>query len=207
MTLKEFEKIFSNEIVNHYLENQKTFDAHGIHGCLHISRSLIICRWISKELNQRGLTNDIDKVSYAVSFHDSGRKANGIDYWEWQSKLNCLNYLIQKGIPDADYISSLIVKKSDMNHTTNDFLCLHDTDVLEIIRPSTGIGIQGFNREYLKLKQTINYDIIFGEVVSFIYETEGIKQQFFDKDCLINLINYLEINKSRFPNLYDCSNT
>ena len=157
MTLKEFEKIFSNEIVNHYLENQKTFDAHGIHGCLHISRSLIICRWISKELNQRGLTNDIDKVSYAVSFHDSGRKANGIDYWEWQSKLNCLNYLNQKGIPDADYISSLIVKKSDMNHT--------------------------------------------------IYETEGIKQQFFDKDCLLNIINYLEINKSRFPNLYDCTNS
>jgi len=94
-----------------------------------------------------------------------------------------------------------------MNHTTNDFLCLHDTDVLEIIRPSTGIGIQGFNREYLKLKQTINYDIIFGEVVTFIYETEGIKQQFFDKDCLLNLINYLEVNKSRFPNLYDCTNS
>ena len=206
MKLSDFNKIFSKDIVDYYLENQKKFDSDGIHGCLHISRSLVICRWISKELNKKGISNDIDKISYAISFHDSGRKSNGIDYWEYESKLNCLNYLVKNGIPNADYISSLILKKSETN-TSNDFLCLHDTDVLEILRPSTGVGIQGFNKSYLRLSTIINYDLVFNQILTFILETEAIKENFYYRDSLSKLIEYLEINKNKYPNLYECANT
>lgn len=207
MTLSTFENIFSNHISYYYLENQNKFDSDSIHGCIHISRSLIICRWISQQLNKINIQTDIDAISYAVALHDSGRKSNGIDYYENDSSLICHKYLTKIDNPNADYISSLIVKNNKNNYNNYDFLCLHDTDVLEILRPSTGIGIQGFNRAYLKLKDIINYDIVFNEVLTFILETEKLKDEFLDKHSLFNMIQYLKLNKSKFPNLYACTNS
>ena len=207
MTLSVFENIYSNHIAYYYTENQIKFDSDSIHGCLHISRSLIICRWISNELNKKGIKTDIDAISYAVAFHDSGRKSNGIDYYENDSSLICHKYLSKIENYNADYISSLIIKNNKNNYNNYDFLCMYDTDVLEILRPSTGIGLQGFNRSYLKLKDIINYDVIFNEVLTFILETEKLKEEFLDNNSLFNMIQYLKLNKIKYPNLYVCTNT
>jgi hypothetical protein len=206
MSLEEFEKIFREDIVEYYVQNQNKFDSHGIHGCLHISRSLIICRLISKELSRKGIVTNIDNISYAVAFHDSGRQANGVDLWENLSSSNCYNYLIKKGNPNAKNISSLILKNdSAVRSKSNDydFLCLYDTDVLEILRPSTGVGMRNFNNSYLKLKGVLNYDVMFNEVLQFILETENLKQNFNDHNSLNNLITYIILNKSRFPKIYE----
>jgi hypothetical protein len=47
MLLKEFEKIYREDVAPIYIKNQEIFDQDGIHGCLHIARSLIIARLIS----------------------------------------------------------------------------------------------------------------------------------------------------------------
>ena len=67
MTLKQFEPIFKNDIAPLYIQHQKDFDEFGIHGCLHISRSLIISRLLFKQLTNLGFLLDIDKIAYYQS--------------------------------------------------------------------------------------------------------------------------------------------
>jgi len=207
MKLIEFEKIFRTDVAPLYIQNQKIFDQDGVHGCLHISRSLIIGKLLSNKLKDFGVGTHIDKILYAIAFHDSGRKANGIDYWENDSSIICRDYLISKGIPDYDYTSSLIVKKNnkiDINY----FVC-KDTDSLEIVRPTTGVGISNFNTSYLELMPVFNsfYSSIMNEVFYFILETEGMNKRFFDENSLSNLILYLKFKSSQLPMLYDASIT
>jgi len=205
MNLKEFEPIFKNDIAPIYVKHKKEFDEFGIHGCLHISRSLIISRLLFKQLTNLGFLLDIDKITYAVAFHDSGRKANGIDYWEANSFYICSNYLDNKNIPDSNYISSLIIK--DNNKNDYNYFCVYDTDVLEIARPCTGVGVYNFNPTFLKLKDIFSnhYTTIQNEVFSFILDTENIKDNFSNENSLINLIEYLENKKELYPLLYDAS--
>ncbi len=205
MTLKEFELIFKNDIAPIYVNHQNTFDTFGIHGCLHISRSLIIGRLLWSKLSNLGFVLDIDKITYAIAFHDSGRKANGIDYWEANSFYICSNYLDNKKITDSNYISSLIIK--DNNKNDYNYFCVYDTDVLEIARPCTGVGIYNFNPTFLKLKDIFSnhYTTIQNEVFSFILDTENIKNNFSNENSLRNLLEYLENKKELYPLLYVAS--
>lgn len=204
MTLKEFEVIYRRDVAPLYTKNQSIFDQDGIHGCLHISRSLIISRLIHNILKQSGINTNIEYISYAVAFHDSGRKSNGKDIWENDSRLICRDYLISKNIPNSDYISSLIVKEKSKENDYNYLVC-HDTDVLEIIRPTTGIGLANFDSKHLKLN--INYSPIMNEVFTFILETEGMNKRFQDEHSLFNLMLYLMFKSKDFPMLYAAANT
>ncbi len=201
MLLSDFEQIFKKDIAPIYINHQNTFDEYSIHGCLHISRSLIICRALSKKLSDFGHVTNIDKISYAVAFHDSGRLGGGIDYWEKNSSGICYDYLIKNNVSDSMYVSNMIVKdnlKNDYN-----YLCVYDTDVLEIMRPCSGIGVYNFNKSYLRLNHVINdYDNLIKELIPFILETEASKELYSDENSLFNLINYTNDNKEKYPTLH-----
>ncbi len=204
MLLKEFEPIFRNDIAPIYINNEKTSDPFSIHGCLHISRSLIICRALAKKILSYGNELDIDKISYAVSFHDSARGGSGIDFWEKASSEICYEYLNSKGIGEARSISDLIIKRS--SSADYNYLCVYDTDVLEIMRPCTGIGVYNFNKSYLRLNHLFHdYDNFINEIIPFILETENEKSSYSDKDCLSKLIDYIDINKGKYPTIYDAT--
>lgn len=142
---------FSEEILPIYQNHEKTFDSYGIHGQLHISRSIIFSEFLSKHYKNV----DINAVRYAVSFHDSGRQGNGVDIWENDSVENCFNYLYNKYNKDyAKYISSLILKDrhtSDINKKI-----VYDVDVLEIMRPCCGHG----ERENFRFNELLSFDDI-----------------------------------------------
>jgi len=206
MLLIEFEKIFQKDVAPIYIAHQKSFDAHGIHGCLHISRSLIICRALYKMFCEKGYKLDIDNITYAVAFHDSGRIGGIIDYWEQNSRGICYDYLIKNNIPDAEYISNMILKNNSIKD--HNYFCVYDTDVLEIMRPCTGIGVYNFNKSYLRCNHVFsNYDNFIREIIPFITETESQKELYSDENSLINLINYINTNKEKYPTLYDASNS
>lgn len=206
MILKEFEPVFRQDIAPIYVKHQNTFDEFGIHGCLHISRSLIISRLLSNQLSNLGFLLNKEAISFAVAFHDSGRKANGIDYWENNSFYLCLEYLKNNVNVNSNYIASLILKE---NKNDYNYYCVYDTDVLEIARPCTGVGLYNFNPTFLKLKDIFSnhYATIQNEVFSFILETENIKDNFKDENCLFNLIQYLSDKKEKYPLLFDASNS
>lgn len=204
MNLIEFEKIFRSEIAPLYINHQNSFDADGIHGCLHISRSLVICRMLACKLIELGYEIDLDKITYAVAFHDSGRKGNGIDYWENSSREICYNYILSKGYDSfyAESISNMIVKNQNTIKDYN-YSCLFDSDVLEIMRPSCGVGVYNFNKSYLRLNNVLtDYDSIINEIIPFILETEQEKLIYSDENSLKNIIDYIVTNKEKYPNLY-----
>ena len=203
MTLSEFEPIFRADIAPLYIQHQKDFDADGIHGCLHIARSLVICRVLAQVMSEIWLGVNVGEITYAVAFHDSGREANGIDYWESFSRQNCYDYLVSKNIPNADRISNWILKGADI---TPDSICVYDADVMEIVRPSTGIGIFQFNKKFLKGYNLSNsrYEDVMCEVFPFILETEqvGVRENYFGEDSLAKIIDYIIFNKIKYPFIY-----
>lgn len=203
MTLIEFEPIFRNDIAPIYINHQKTFDVHCIHGCLHIARSLVISNYLSYTLKQIGKETNKEEIFYAVAFHDSGRIDNGIDYWETQSRNNCYNYLSSKNTEHALSISNMIFKDGNPNNMS--YLCVYDADVIEIARPCTGIGFGGFDRKYLKLTNIIGgyYTDIINECFGLIRETELEKWQYSDDKALIRLITYIEHNKEKYSHIYE----
>lgn len=211
MLLKDFEPIFRKDIAPIYVHNQKEFDEGGIHGVLHIARSLLICRILHHALSQRGYVTDINKISFAVAFHDSGRRANGIDYWESNSKEICLRYLwdfYNPYIPQSEfeYTANLILK-GDLAKKDYNFMCVYDTDVLEIVRPCTGIGAYNFNRMYLRLNYLLLdcYTPIINETISFILQTEENKHLYSDENALSKLMELLQSRQTEFPLLYNAS--
>lgn len=208
MNLKEFEQIYKTDIASIYIEHQKNFDIGGIHGCLHISRSLIICRALHNKLKAVGCEVDIDKISFAVAWHDSGRKGNLNDYWESVSKENCYYWLSLMGYEHdySEYVSNMILKKCPKKDYN--FFCVYDTDCLEIIRPSTGIGVFNFKQSYLRCNHILpDYTEFINEIIPFITETENIKENFKDENSLSNLMGYIHANKNIFPTLYDATIT
>lgn len=206
MKLIDFELHFRKDVAQIYINHQNTFDEFGIHGILHISRSLIISRLLANQLSKLGFLVEKELISWAVAFHDSGRKANGIDYWENNSFYLCSEYLNKKNIPASNYTASLILKENKKDYN---YYCVCDTDVLEIARPCTGVGVYNFNPTFLKLRDVFSdkYTTIQNEVFAFILETENIKDKFKDENCLLNLINYLSDKKEKYPLLYDASNS
>lgn len=203
MTLREFEPIFFNDIAPIYIKHQETFDVNGIHGCLHIARSLIISNFLSYSLKKLGIETNTEEIMYAVAFHDSGRIDNGIDYWETQSRNNCYDYLSSKNIKNSVSISNMIFKDGNTNNMS--YLCVYDADVIEIARPCTGIGFAGFDRSYLKLKRTFNnlYEDIISECFGLIQQTELDKWQYSDEYALGRLIVCIVRNKEKYPNIHE----
>jgi hypothetical protein len=148
---KKFIQILNRDVLPIYLRHEDTFDFLGIHGRMHISRSVIFSEWISRYyMDMCDIELDIDAIRFATAFHDSGRQGNGPDYWENDSSDICYDYLINKGfdIDRVKFISKLILKHGDYGIEKR---IVHDADVLEIMRPCCGHGGRvGFKMKKLR---------------------------------------------------------
>lgn len=190
---------FSKNILPIYERHEKTFDRVGIHGKLHISRSIIFSEFMSR-FYYKELKKDIqfDAIRYAVAFHDSGRQGNGIDIWEGDSSKICFWYLMKKKSEYAKYSASLIIKKKD-NDINNDIV--YDADVLEIMRPCCGHGERdGFNSNFLRfLKNNNDYQYIRNNLIEeswkLIEYTEDNKKFYSDN----TLYRLLDVINSSYP--------
>jgi hypothetical protein len=196
-----FVEDFSKNILPIYENHEKTFDNIGIHGRLHISRSLIFAEFMARFYNTLKMNVDFNAIRYAVAFHDSGRQANGFDRWEQDSSDLCYLHLIRNYYPDySKYIASLILKNqiSDIN---NDIV--YDADVLEIMRPCCGHGERDcFNSNYfrfLKDNKDIRNDLI-EDAWKLIEYTEDNKEMFKDNTLyrLLDILPNYELLKTMF---------
>jgi len=201
-----------------YEEHEKTFDPFGVHGRIHICRSVIFAEWMARFYNARA-SIDIDfyAVRVASAMHDSGRRANGVDLWESESASKCVRYVENHspypqnaGYPD--YVGGLIGKQPE-NDTCK--WIVRDADVLEIMRPCCGRGgVDGFRRKFLYFAgerdpvaaalpdaEVIREELI-QEAWRWISETERIKLSFSNSATFFEcLLDKLGQEKPRYPML------
>jgi len=147
-----FEKELELKILPFINSFQKDFK---IHGNSHISRCLIYASSLCylEKIHEEDRIN----ILYSVAFHDSGRVLDyGIDKNE---NLNIEKLKIYLEKEDKLYlfenISKIMLRNSEKAILNNIF---YDVDVLDIMRPSCGIGgIFNFKKEYSKLIKERNY--------------------------------------------------
>jgi hypothetical protein len=190
----EFLKELTDSILPLYEKHEKSFDFSGIHGRLHISRSIIFAEFMARFYSSISDQSNIDfsSIRYSTAFHDSGRKDNGIDLWEKDSEDNCYKYLYESGhnAKYCKYTASLIGKKigKDINHSI-----VYDSDVIEIMRPCCGHGgIDNFNRLFLNFLSEKDILIEYGD------GCEEIRNKIINDAWKI--ITYTEDNKHIFSN-------
>ncbi len=200
-----------------YKQHEATFDPFGVHGRIHICRSVMFAEWMTRFHRER-LTDapDFYAVRVAVAMHDSGRRANGIDLWESDSAANCERYVAEHAPPGRgdnypSYVASLIGKQpADACQRI-----VYDADVLEIMRPCCGRGgLGGFRREFLHFAgprdpalgalpdaATVREELI-QEAWLWIQETERIKLRFYNSSTYFeDLLGWLAQNKGSYPKL------
>jgi hypothetical protein len=138
------------EILPFYREHERTFDSFGIHGVLHAGRSVLLAEAMARFLARRDESVPFWAVRTATAFHDSGRQGNGADLWEADSARLCAEHLARRhpecSAEERTNAAALIVKKSETTWTLAKQI-VTDADVLEIMRPYTLNGMQGFRRE------------------------------------------------------------
>jgi hypothetical protein len=139
------------KILPFYRQHELKFDRNGVHGRMHICRSVMMAEWMARFYHARAqYVIDFFALRVAVAFHDSGRRANGVDFWEADSASNCVRYVVESGRAD-DYargVGELIEKKKTSAEPLKKMV--QDADVLEIMRPCCGHGgLAGFRREFL----------------------------------------------------------
>ncbi|MBW4623726.1 MAG: hypothetical protein KME17_30745 [Cyanosarcina radialis HA8281-LM2] len=78
---QQFVATLQNDILPIYARHEEEFDRLGIHGRIHICRSIVLAEVMSSLYSPFA---EIDRfaIRYAVAFHDSGRQGNGRDIWE-----------------------------------------------------------------------------------------------------------------------------
>lgn len=217
-TFKEFLNIFSTRILLIYEEHEKKFDFFSVHGRIHVSRALIFAEIMSRfYCDNYKIDIDFDAVRYAISFHDSGRQANGPDRWESDSADNCYDFLkknnfLGKGSDYGSYVASLIEKHGNWDIHKK---IVHDADVLEIMRPTCGHGgIDGFRRgsfRFLGYKDgVVRYDsnnehvreVMIKEAWKLIVMSENNKSRLTSNlDYFKNIIGIIENNRDDFSML------
>jgi hypothetical protein len=195
---KDFIQEFSSEILPIYEKHEESFDKYEIHSRLHIARSIIFAEYMAEyyeKMNKKAgyfdTDIDFDTIRYAVSFHDSGRKGNGVDLWEDDSYKMCYEHMRNIGYTDdyCDYTSSLIYKdaSSDINKDV-----VYDADVLEIMRPVCGHGGRlGFREKYLRFSESTKNDLI-EDAWKLIEYSEDNKQLFNNNNHLSKLLEIIE---------------
>ena len=208
-TWEEFLAHLNRDILPLYINHEKSFDHHSIHGRMHICRALIFSEVMTRYYLQETVMNpSVSAIRYAVAFHDSGRQGNGFDIWEADSAQNCINYLSQF-IPEekAKDAGFLIEKKGRWGL---DKRIMHDADVLEIMRPCCGHGgIDGFRKKALRFlgardqKEWRDAEIRNGfieEAWYLIRETERLKGTIRNvKDYMGELLEFVERNEQELP--------
>lgn len=218
--LLEFSEIFATDVFPFYKQHEETFDVDGIHGVLHIGRSLVASYILSKKCNEFGLPSNTTDVLIATAFHDSGRKNGGKDFWETFSAKNCEEFLKKKEFngerltkTPAEQVASYIVKRGQRNSEISstesvDFMCVYDADVLEIMRPCCGCGGRNsFDQSRLLLYvNDYNFYQYYGKLINewsqFILDTEEVKKELSTTDCIYKLFEFIESNKVKYPTIY-----
>ena len=206
------------KILPFYLQHELKFDGYGVHGRMHICRSVMLSEWMSR-FYQTHAQVDIDffAVRTAVGFHDSGRQANGVDYWESDSAANCIRYLLDAGHPSdyANRVGALIEKKQKSAEPLKKLVV--DADVLEIMRPCCGHGgLAGFRRQFLHfggpndvLAREIpgiaeQREALIQEAWRWIQWTEALKRFMTQSSTYMrDLLKHLSRQRVKFPLLAD----
>ncbi len=142
-----------------------------IHGPAHISRCLIfgntLCHFEAIEF--------VPHVFYAICFHDSGRVAdNGVDHNDAASQAQLKAYLEAENKTTFFEVAANFILKNPKGsyHLYNDIV--YDTDVLEIMRESCGVGVYRFNRDYLRMVTKKPYaDALITECIKLIRMTDN----------------------------------
>jgi hypothetical protein len=197
-----------------YRQHESKFDAFGVHGQMHICRSVMLAEWMARFYRTRTQAAiDFFAVRVAVGFHDSGRRANGIDLWESDSAANCINYVLDAvgGDDYAEAVGALIEKKKKSADPLKKIV--QDADVLEIMRPCCGHGgLAGFRREFLHfggpndlLAREVpgiaaQREALVQEAWRWIQSTEPLKAFLKDSPAYMrDLLKHLERQRLKFP--------
>lgn len=200
-----------------YREHELKFDPYGVHGRMHICRSVMFSEWIARFYRARTTAAiDFFAVRVATAFHDSGRRANGVDLWEADSALKCARYVVETlpGMGSDDYargVAVLIEKKKKSADPLQKIV--QDADVLEIMRPCCGHGgLAGFRREFMHfggpgdlLAQEVSgidaqREALIQEAWRWIQTTEPLKAFLVDSPgYLRDLLTHLSRQRRNFP--------
>ena len=206
------------KILPFYRQHELKFDRYGVHGRMHICRSVMLAEWMARFYRAHTQTGiDFFAVRVAVAFHDSGRRGNGVDLWEADSAANCVRYVVETGGASdyADGVGALIEKKKKSADPLKKIV--QDADVLEIMRPCCGHGgLAGFRREFLHFggpDDTLAREIpgiaeqreaLIQETWRWMQSTEPLKFFLTDSPAYMrDLLQHLERQRSQFPLLSD----
>ena len=206
------------KILPFYRQHELKFDRYGVHGRMHICRSVMMAEWMARFYRARTqAVIDFFAVRVAVAFHDSGRRGNGVDLWESDSASNCVRYVVEAtGASDyARSVGALIEKKKKSADPLK--MIVQDADVLEIMRPCCGHGgLAGFRRQFLHfggpddlLAREVpgiaaQREALIQEAWRWIQSTEPLKAFLADSPAhMRDLLKHLERQRSKFPLLSD----
>lgn len=211
---KEFIVELQERILPSYQSHEQHFDWSGIHGRMHICRALIFAEAMGRAYLDKAENVDFFAIRRAVAFHDAGRQGNGPDLWEMQSRQLCWDYVgkFYSGEEEgyAEYIGQLIIKGGE-----NDLAygVVHDSDVLEIMRPCCGHGgINAFRQGALRFAgkrdplasrfddpEDMRQQLI-NDAWNFIVATEKIKQNLNgSKNYLADLLEFIKSDTVKYP--------
>lgn len=218
-TWRDFVAELQERILPLYKRHEATFDPFGVHGRVHICRSVMFAEWMAR-FRRASLSEPFDfhAARVAVALHDSGRRANGPDLWEADSAENCRRYVAAhpppgRGAEYADYVAGLIGKSPAAADACQ--FVVHDADVLEIMRPCCGRGgLAGFRREFLHFAgphdpalaalpdaARVREELI-QEAWRWIQETERIKLRFYNSATFLeDLLDWLARERASYPML------
>ena len=202
------------KILPFYLQHELKFDRFGVHGRMHICRSVMMAEWMARFYHIHTQTViDFFAVRTAVAFHDSGRRANGVDLWESDSASNCVRYVVE-AVGGSDYahsVGALIEKKKESADPLKKIV--QDADVLEIMRPCCGHGgLAGFRPQFLRFGGPDDLpasevagiagqrEALIQEAWRWIQLTEPLKASLKDSPAYMrDLLKHLERQRSEFP--------
>jgi len=202
------------KILPFYRQHELKFDFYGVHGRMHICRSVMMAEWMARFYRARTQTMiDFFAVRAAVAFHDSGRRANGVDLWESDSASNCVRYVVETGGGDeyAHSVGALIEKKKKSADPFKKIV--QDADVLEIMRPCCGHGgLAGFRHQFLHfggpddlLAREVpgiaaQREALIQEAWRWIQSTEPLKASLAGSSThMRDLLKHLERQRLKFP--------
>jgi len=209
-----FIKELQDNILPIYQNHENTFDPDGIHGRMHICRTVLFAEYMGRFYQELlNVEIDMDSVQLAVAFHDSGREGNGKDLWEEQSAKMCNEYA-RENRPDW---GSVLWNECGSFITSHqrwriEVQVVKDADVLEIMRPCCGHGgIDGFRRGFLRFlgknddrsgkdfPRDLYREGLIKEAWEWIEWTEKKKFLYSDKAYMDALLNDLQGERNRFP--------
>lgn len=219
----EFINEFESEILPIYRQHEQSFDRMGIHGRLHVSRTLIFAEMMARYLIKQGETIDLNLMRRITGLHDSGRERNGFDRWEKESSELLRKYLIRKGMSvDEAAEWAKVIMKNEQNSQSLEAMLFSSADCLDIMRPFCGHGgREGFRKDKLEFlkdakeptledylsgpETTENYwfrEGLIDEAWCFIKETEAMKETLTSLDNVGYMNRLLDVIKQGGPKKY-----